>query len=261
VLGAVLTQRFHLNRVSLPLAVSSAFIGMFIGANVLGRLADRVGRGTAFLVNLGIYSALTLVGAFSVNAAMLIAARFLAGIGIGAELALIDTYLSQLLPTRVRGRYTAWAYTLGFIGVPAAGLLGRLLVPMSPLGIDGWLFVAGSLGAVIVWMVRLQLPESPRWLTADGTQLCRTSWKPGSAGSISSAFRWPPPLHSDTALSITLRTTCSVFARRSSPHFGRTTPCSIIVRPVEITVSVIGRMVQPSSFCAFAELTSSFRPT
>jgi len=58
-----------------------------------------------------------------------------------------------------------------------------------------------------------------------------------------------------------LGTTHGALARRSRPHFGRTTPCSIIVRPVEITVSAIGRMVQPSSFCAFAELTSSFRPT
>jgi putative MFS transporter len=170
VLGTVLTQEFGLDRVSLPLALSSAFVGMFIGATVLGRLADRVGRRTAFLLNLAIYSAFTLAGAFSVNATMLIASRFLAGIGIGAELPLVDAYLSELLPARLRGRYTAWAYTLGFVGVPAAGLLGRFLVPLSPLGIDGWrwLFVAGSLGAVIVWFLRTRLPESPRWLESAG---------------------------------------------------------------------------------------------
>jgi putative MFS transporter len=170
VLGTVLTQQFHLDRVSLPLALSSAFIGMFIGATVLGRFADRVGRRTAFLLNLAIYSVFTLAGAFSANATMLIAFRFLAGIGIGAELPLVDAYLSELLPARVRGRYTAWAYTLGFLGVPAAGLLGRVLVPLTPLGIDGWrwLFVAGSLGAVIVWFLRTRLPESPRWLESVG---------------------------------------------------------------------------------------------
>ena len=170
VLGTVLTQRFGLDRLLLPIALSSAFVGMFIGATVLGRFADRAGRRTAFLLNLGIYSAFTLAGAFSVNAPMLIASRFLAGIGIGAELTLVDAYLSELLPARLRGRYTAWAYTLGFIGVPAAGLLGRILVPLTPLGIDGWrwLFVAGSLGALIVWFVRMQLPESPRWLESVG---------------------------------------------------------------------------------------------
>jgi putative MFS transporter len=170
VLGTVLTQRFQLDRLSLPLALASAFVGMFIGATVLGRLADRIGRRPAFLLNLGIYSVFTLAGAFSANAWMLIGSRFLAGIGIGAELPLVDTYLSELLPTRHRGRYTAWAYTLGFVGVPAAGLLGRVLVPLQPLGIDGWrwLFVAGATGAVIVWMLRARLPESPRWLESVG---------------------------------------------------------------------------------------------
>ena len=148
VLGTVLTQQFALDRLWLPAALSSAFVGMFIGATVLGRFADRFGRRTAFLLNLAIYSAFTLAGAFSANATMLIVLRFLAGIGIGAELTLVDTYLSELLPARLRGRYTAWAYTLGFLGVPAAGLLGRILVPSAPFGIAGWrwMFVAGSLG-------------------------------------------------------------------------------------------------------------------
>jgi putative MFS transporter len=54
VLGTVLTQRFGLDRLLLPIALSSAFVGMFIGATVLGRFADRAGRRTAFLLNLGI---------------------------------------------------------------------------------------------------------------------------------------------------------------------------------------------------------------
>ena len=170
VLGTVLTQQFALDRLWLPAALSSAFVGMFIGATVLGRFADRFGRRRAFLLNLAIYSAFTLLGAFSANATMLIVLRFLAGIGIGAELTLVDTYLSELLPARLRGRYTAWAYTLGFLGVPAAGLLGRILVPSAPFGIAGWrwMFVAGSLGSVIVWFVRRRLPESPRWLESVG---------------------------------------------------------------------------------------------
>src|SRR5262245_64948890 len=128
---------------------------MFIGATLLGGLADRVGRRTAFLLNLAIYSAFTFIGAFSVNASMLIASRFLAGIGIGAELPLVDVYLSELLPARLRGRYTAWAYTLGFLGVPSAGFLGRMLLPRHPFALDGWrwLFIVGSRGAVIVGVV------------------------------------------------------------------------------------------------------------
>jgi len=166
VLGTVLTQQFHLTRAALPPIIGSSFIGMFFGATLLGRYADRAGRRTAFLLNLGIYSGFTLLGAFSVDLTMLIVTRFLAGIGIGAELPLVDAYLSELLPARHRGRYTAWAYTIGFFGIPAAGFLARILVPRQPLGIDGWrwMFVAGSLGAAIVWVSRSKLPESPRWL-------------------------------------------------------------------------------------------------
>ena len=152
VLGTVLTQQFHLTRAALPPIIGSSFIGMFFGAMLLGRYADRAGRRSAFLLNLGIYSGFTLLGAFSVDLTMLIVTRFLAGIGIGAELPLVDAYLSELLPARHRGRYTAWAYTIGFFGIPAAGFLARILVPRQPLGIDGWrwMFVAGSLGAAIV---------------------------------------------------------------------------------------------------------------
>src|SRR6185436_14788912 len=170
VLGTVLTDRFHLDRVSLPLVLASGFLGMFLGAVVLGAMADRLGRRRAFLLNLAIYSTFTLLGAFATNAAMLIATRFIAGIGIGAELPLVDAYLSEFLPPGRRGRYTAIAYTLGFVGVPAVSFLARVLVPRQPFGIDGWrfVFVAGSLGGFIIWWLRRRLPESPRWLESRG---------------------------------------------------------------------------------------------
>ena len=201
VLGTVLTREFQLDRLALPAALGSAFVGMFIGATLLGRFADRFGRRTAFLLNLSIYSAFTLAGAFSTSATMLIATRFLAGIGIGAELPLVDAYLGELLPARLRGRYTAWAYTLGFVGIPAAGLLGRILVPLEPLGIDGWrwMFVAGSLGAVIVWFVRTSLPESPRWLESAGRTAEAEAIVARMEEEASAAGPLPPPSSADTA--------------------------------------------------------------
>ena len=170
VLSTALTRSFDVDRLLMPAVLGSGFLGMFVGAVWFGRFADRYGRRTAYLINLGIYSLFTLLGAFSVNAAMLIVTRVAAGTGIGAELPLTDAYLGELLPARARGRWTAWAYTLGFLGVPAVGLLARVLVPLNPLGIDGWrwLFVAGSLGGVITWGLRRELPESPRWLEAVG---------------------------------------------------------------------------------------------
>jgi len=170
VLSTVLTASFGLSQQLLPLVLGSSFLGMFMGAASMGGIADRHGRRPAFLINLGIYSLFTLLGAFSINAAMLVFTRFLAGIGIGAELPLSDAFLSELLPAEHRGRMMSWAYTTGFLGVPAAGLLARVLVPLQPLGMAGWrwLFVAGSVGGVIVWSLRRLLPESPRWLESVG---------------------------------------------------------------------------------------------
>ena len=170
VIGTVLTTSFSLSPTLLPIVLGSSFLGMFFGATCMGAIADRVGRRPAYLINLGIYSFFTLLGAFSVSPQMLAMTRFLAGVGIGAEVPLSDTYLSELFPAKHRGRLIAWAYTIGFLGIPAVGLLARILVPLDPLGIAGWrwLFVAGSLGGAIVWMLRRSLPESPRWLESVG---------------------------------------------------------------------------------------------
>lgn len=170
VLGTVLTREFHLTAVQLQTVLASGFLGMFVGAAGLGAFADRFGRRTAFLVNLALYSVFTLAGALAPSADVLIVSRFIAGVGIGAEIPLCDAYLSELLPARHRGRYTAIAYTVAFCGVPAVGFLARLLVPAAPFGIAGWrwVFAAGSLGGAIIWVLRRRLPESPRWLETAG---------------------------------------------------------------------------------------------
>jgi len=172
VLGATLAKAFRIPAGSplLSLLIASTAIGMFFGSIALNYLADRVGRRRGFLVNLGIYSLFSLLGAFSPNLFVLIALRFIAGIGVGAELPLCDAYLADMLPTRSRGNYISWAYTLSYLGLPLLGLLASLLVTKYPLGLAGWrwLFIIGSLGAAIVWVLRRGLPESPRWLESVG---------------------------------------------------------------------------------------------
>ncbi|MER6468050.1 MFS transporter [Streptomyces collinus] len=169
-IGKVLQSDFGFGATSLKLVLASVFVGQFIGSLTLGRIADRFGRRRAFLINLAIYSVFSLLGAFSPNAGWLIVTRFLAGVGIGAEQALSDCYLADVLPARKRGRFIAWAYTLAFCGVPAVGFAALWLVPLTPLGVAGWrwLFVLGALGSAVVWILRRQLIESPRWLAAAG---------------------------------------------------------------------------------------------
>ncbi|PXX69090.1 putative MFS transporter [Nocardia tenerifensis] len=162
----VLKQQMHLSTFQLSGILASAFAGQFLGALVIGRLSDVFGRRRMFMVNIALYSGFTLLGAFSPNIAFLMATRFLAGLGIGAEMTVSDTYLSEVVPPQVRGRMIAIAYTIGFCAVPTVGFLAKWLVPLRPLGFEGWrwLFVIGGLGAAVVVFARRGMPESPHWL-------------------------------------------------------------------------------------------------
>ena len=97
-------------------------------------------------------------------------AALIAGIGIGVELVTVDTFISELVPKRARGKTFAIQQSIGFIPVPLVALLAWLLNPTTPFGLSGWRWVViiGSVGAIIVWFVRLRLPESPRWLAQQG---------------------------------------------------------------------------------------------
>ena len=116
------------------------------------------------------YAAASLVMAFQHDAFGLDLWRFICGIGIGVELVTIDTYIAELAPPQVRGRAFAYANIIQFAAIPVVALLGWLLVPRTLFGLDGWRFVvlAGSVGAVLAWFVRVRLPESPRWLAQHG---------------------------------------------------------------------------------------------
>ncbi len=163
-LAAILANLYHLNTFQTAAVIASGFFGMFVGAIALGMISDYLGRRTMYMLDLLIYSLFSLATAFAPDVTWVIVFRFLAGIGLGATTVLTDVYLSEMLPSRVRGRYTAWAYTFGLLGVPVAGLLSKVLVSTTFLMAGWrWLLVVGALGAFIVWWMRRSLPESPRW--------------------------------------------------------------------------------------------------
>jgi putative MFS transporter len=150
--------------------VAATFAGLLIGTLLFGFAADRFGRRLTFTTSLLWYSAATVVMAFQHTAQAIVLWRMIAGIGIGVELITIDTYITELMPRRLRGRAIALSQIVGFTSLPAVALLSWWLVPREPLGVEGWRWVvlAGSVGAILVWFVRRRLPESPRWLMTHG---------------------------------------------------------------------------------------------
>ena len=84
----------------------------------------------------------------------------------------IDTYLPEFVPPKGRGRAFALYQFIAFCIVPVVALLGWLLVPKRPFGVEGWRWVAliGAVGAMIAWWLRRGLPESPRWLALHGRE-------------------------------------------------------------------------------------------
>jgi MFS transporter, putative metabolite:H+ symporter len=168
-IGAALQQSGFLTLRQFTFFVAAGFLGMFVGTVVFGMGSDRMGRRSAFILLLLIYSVFTFADAFAPSASWLIALRFFAGVGIGAEIVVIDTYVTEVVPGRARGRYVAITQVAGFCGVPVAAVLSRVLVPTHFL-MSGWrwVMVIGASGALLTWWFRRRLPESPRWLESRG---------------------------------------------------------------------------------------------
>jgi MFS family permease len=117
-----------------------------------------------------IYSVCTLFGAFAPNAWALIVWRGLAGVGIGAELVVIDTYVTEMLPSKARGRYVAITQLVGFTAIPVVALLSKLLVPTHWL-LEGWrwVMVIGGVGGLFAWYIRRRC-RIPSGVSRDGTR-------------------------------------------------------------------------------------------
>ncbi|MER6442612.1 MFS transporter [Streptomyces sp. NPDC001185] len=203
VLATTLKRTFALTGLDLSLVLASAFIGAFLGAVAIGRLADRIGRRGAYMLTLTLYSAATLACVFAPNLWSLILFRFIAGIGLGGELPVTDSFLGDILPPAQRGRYAAWAFTAAYLAVPVVGFLGMTLVDGAPLGMAGWrwMFAIGSLGALLTFLARRGLPESPRWLDSVG----RTA----EADEVTARFEraaeaeaWKPPADPAPAIAV-----------------------------------------------------------
>lgn len=170
------SDTLHLSSTEVGLIATVYLVGEVVGALVFGKLSDKLGRRTLFMVTLGVYligsglSALT----FGVGMGWVVyfyATRFVAGLGIGGEYAAINSAIDEMMPARYRGHVD-----IGINGTYWAGSILGTLVSLAFLNLLpvtlGWhlAFLLGPVLALVILLVRRNLPESPRWLLTHGRE-------------------------------------------------------------------------------------------
>src|ERR1700691_2572843 len=172
-LSGELTERSALGLTSsqVGLAGSSYLCGAVLGAFGFGWLTARWGRKKLFTITLAVYLAATAATGLSWDAWSYIFFRFLTGAGIGGEYAAVNSTIQELIPARFRG----WTDLLinGSFWIGAAMAAGGSIVLLNPALINpaiGWrlAFLIGATIGLVILVMRLWIPESPRWLVTHG---------------------------------------------------------------------------------------------
>ena len=161
----ILIRLWHISPQQSGFLIGSSYIGQLLGALFVGSLAERFGRVRSATASVAVMSVMTLACAFAGGFPALMACRFVQGIGIGGEMPVAATYISELSRAHGRGRFFLLYEMIFPIGLMAAGQLGAWIVPAL-----GWqsIFLAGSIPCIIVTVLVARLPESPRWLILKG---------------------------------------------------------------------------------------------
>jgi MFS transporter, putative metabolite:H+ symporter len=161
------SAQWELSKGEASWVASIGFVGMALGASLGGLLADRIGRRQVFALTLLVFGIATGAAALSWSLGALLVFRFFAGLGLGAELPVASTLVSEFAPARLRGRVVVGLEAFWALGWTLAALIGLLVVPRSEAGWR-WALALGALPAVYAVVIRRGLPESVRFLELRG---------------------------------------------------------------------------------------------
>ena len=144
--------------------ISAGFLGQLIGALVGGVLAERIGRRPVIVAAVLWFGLFSIACGWAWNYESLLVLRLLQGLGLGAEVPVAATYISELAKAKGRGRFVLLFELVFPIGLVAVAIMGRWIVPI------GWqyLFFLGGVPALFALFMMRNLPESPRWLASRG---------------------------------------------------------------------------------------------
>ena len=150
--------------------VAALFAGFFLASLFVSYVADHLGRRAIFAYSLLWFGVANFIMAMQTTADGVNFWRFISALGVGLELVTVDAYLSELVPKKSRGAAFAFLQAMSAIAFLVSYFLSWQLIPTNLFGYDGWRWVTwvGSIAAVVIWWIRLGLPESPRWLAQQG---------------------------------------------------------------------------------------------
>jgi len=163
----VIQREFGVSAEAASWAITSGLVGYILGSFLDSRIGDRFGRRLSLFLSVGAFSIGSGLSATSTDLGQLVFWRFISGMGIGAEIALVTTYMAEVSPAPLRGRYTGWTIVAAFAGFALVPLLALQLVPQYSWG---WraLFIAGGAGGLLIGAMRRGLPDAIHWLIARG---------------------------------------------------------------------------------------------
>ena len=189
VLGATLKGGFS-TLAQNALFVSYTFIGMTVGSVVAGFLGDHLGRRFSYQFNLMIFGLASLAAAFAPTMDILNYLRFFMGLGLGAEIVVGYSTMTEFVPPASRGRWLSFMAFVVVAGLPVTSLLGTLIIPVF-----GWrpMFFIAGIGALVVWYLRKRLPESPRWLESHGQTEAAEALMQSIEAEVGAGRTLPPP--------------------------------------------------------------------
>lgn len=172
VMGAaliLLREQFALTPQMVGLLGASTFLGAILGLLIFGDMSDRVGRRSIFIINLFFFVVFAIGSALVTSVAWLFVMRFLVGVGVGMDIPTSTAYLAEVAPRRQRGAILGSLLNVMWIlGAMSSTLIAIPL--LSYFGNEAWRWMLGlaAIPALLALLGRQGLPESPRWLLAQG---------------------------------------------------------------------------------------------
>jgi MFS family permease len=165
------SPRLHFTNFDVGFSNSAYLAGAVLGAFGFGWLTDRIGRKKLFFITLAVYLTATAATALSWNMASYALFRFLTGAGIGGEYTAINSTIQELVPARYRGWTDLLINGSFWIGAAMGAVSAIVLLDPHLIGPDlGWrlAYLTGACLGLVVFVMRMWIPESPRWLMIHG---------------------------------------------------------------------------------------------